>query len=188
MQNEHAPSPSEQTPQPEREQSHELPKPVFDLEQLTPEQTADLIAAVGARADKEVEPIAGKVGLDWLIERDLKNLATRNIDKANELFATLIDYPDAWVRAFAIDMAPELLRLQPGDTDARHHLTERWVRLLDATGEVGEENAKGSGGDSSVREAAREVMSSVVYADWLDEPTARYFDSKLPLAFKSGKW
>ncbi|HEU0087715.1 MAG TPA: hypothetical protein VFQ77_08700 [Pseudonocardiaceae bacterium] len=165
----------------EQEQSPELSSPVFDLERMETEQVADLIAAIGMAIDAKIvaerwtendESRDGQFdGLIMLIGKDLQNLPTRNLQKAMELYKTLINYPGTWPRELAADFMGAVLLQQLDDANARQQVIEPWLNLLDHESEF-------------VREAAQRSIADIINVDWIDEPTVRYLESKLPEWYK----
>jgi len=176
----------------ERYENKEQPRPVFDLEQLTPDHVASLVAALGTvlDANSETQHRLGKIGgespqhdeLITLIGHDAKRLIEDDINRADELFIALIKYPNPWPREVALDhMASDLLRHHPDHTPTRQQLIDEWVTQFD----VDDDDIENGG---LVREAAVEAMSGAVHSDWLDEPTARYLDSLLPAEWQREEW
>lgn len=144
---------------------------------------ADLIAAIGVAADATFDgDVAEKESdsshrLIMLIEQELKNLIVRDKVRAVTLYATLMGHSSEWPRELAAyNMSTALLRQYLDDPDIRQRIIEPWVKLLD--------EAQGD----HVHEAAKRSISQVVFDDWLDEPTARYLNSKLPLDWQRPEW
>lgn len=166
----------ERTSTPEKD--IELPTNVFDLDKLTAEQVATLVAVLGPVQD--VPPREGQFGhmapeheLLSILMGDMKTLAERTPNKANELFMTLTATNDIWTKSVALDeLAEPLLKQYATEPEKRQTIIDEWLKLLEDD-------------DENVREAALDTLSNTVYAahvaGWLDEPTLQYLDSKLPL-------
>jgi hypothetical protein len=63
-------------------------------------------------------------------------------------------------------MIPDLLRRNLDDPEKKQRVAELAVRIMQ--------------GDGLGQEVAGDVVTQIVWKDWLDEPTARYLDSFLP--------
>ncbi|WP_143677150.1 hypothetical protein [Streptomyces scabiei] len=172
---------------PSPEHLQELPPQTFNVEQMESGQIAALVMALEAGIDLEERPERSHIrdsegerdGIDELIsllERDLTCLPARNFEKAREVIFALAAHKHYFVRAVASDAISSLFRFQPVDDYlARQQVIDVWVGLLQDEDEVAREGAEAS-------------MSQTVDSDWIDEPTARYLDSKLPPEWQREDW
>lgn len=165
------------------ERLNESPRPTFNLEDMEPDQVALLVAAIGAAIDAEFKaqenelnkPPILNAALVELLGSDMQTLPARNPEKAKELFRVLVTHPEHWPRELAARMGPGLMRSQSGDHNERQQTIDAWLRLLEDE-------------DEFVREGAVQSLSDSVDSDWIDEPTARYLDSKLPDGWRRETW
>ncbi|WP_206752012.1 hypothetical protein, partial [Streptomyces klenkii] len=96
--------------------------------------------------------------------------------KAREVIFALAIHKHFFVRAVAGDVISSLFHFQPvDDYPARQQVIDFWVGLLHDDDEL-------------ARESAEDSMSQTVRSDWIDEPTARYLNSKLPVERQRGDW
>lgn len=159
----------------EKEQSPDLPKPVFDLEQMEPEQVATLIDALGFtwqtdldNGDKAPEFRQSEISrVLGLIHKDLSNFVERNPEAARKLYDYLMENATEWPRGLAGEcMTLRLINQNLDDEAARQKLIDPWVELLNDE-------------DEATRVIATQIMWGVIESDWIDEPTARYLNDKL---------
>ncbi|TKA13217.1 hypothetical protein [Actinacidiphila oryziradicis] len=68
-----------------------------------------------------------------------------------------------------------LLQFELDDYAVRQPVVDLWTTLLQDV-------------DPNVREGVHWSMSRAVHSDWLDEPAARYLDSKLPEGWQREDW
>lgn len=162
------------------EQAHEPSKAVFDLEQMEPIQVANLVAILGKElsAEDEVKDEDPKqkggraIVIHDLLEHDIANLPKRDLEKAHDLYVTMATSRDGWTRAVIACHMGDLLRHLLDDNKTRQQIIDLWVKLM-------------CDKDQYVQEFARDAISEVVDENWLDEPTSRYLNSKLPEVWRS---
>jgi hypothetical protein len=146
---------------------------VFNLDKLEPTQVAELMAALG-HANEVAMNQTNEHHACQLVDAfiaDLKRYAGQNAERAVQIFDALASHAASnennWLRAVASDVAPILIQHYADDYAKRKQVIDRWVGLL-------------SDNDSFARETAQQSIANATDADWVDEPTARYLDSKLP--------
>jgi hypothetical protein len=101
------------------------------------------------------------------VERSLHSIAVTS-DKALDIYTTFMrDVSEELLVHRASVMAVDLIRRHLDDPAARLRIITPLIHALHE-------------GDSLAREAAEESIEELVYADWLDEPTARYLNDCLP--------
>jgi hypothetical protein len=187
-------NPEQHTPPSEHEQSPESLPQIFDMEHMESGQVEALIGAIGVALGQSIDKEHqhgnkidfGSTRYDQLLRlvaHDTQRLIHDDLERATEVFARLVQSRSPWVRQFAVDdMAGDLLRSYPEDSPVRQWLLEQWVAQLN----VGPEDVDAD--DNLVREAADHTLSDVVWSDWVDEPTARYLNSKLPSHSQRHEW
>lgn len=168
---------------PSPELLHELPPQTFNLEQMEAGQVVGLVIALDFTLDygrgkdetlKESDELSISV-LTGLLQQDLASLLARDIVKACETYTALATHSDPGVRGLVSDVMDSLLRFQSENYGVRQPVIDLWMALLR------DEN-------SNVQEGARTSMSRAVHSDWLDEPTARYLDERLPGEWQREDW
>jgi hypothetical protein len=147
--------------------------PVFDFERMEPDEAVALVKAISA-AEEAHEAQHGELSDIHLrlldrAERSLHNLAvTSDTDKALDIYAALMrDVSEEHLIHRASSMAVDLLRRHVNDPVARLQVIAPLIRALHE-------------GESLAREGAKDAIEELVYAEWLDEPTARHLNDQLP--------
>jgi hypothetical protein len=168
----------EQRTSPER--LREAPRPVFDLEQMEPEVVVSLATILGEAADVELksreERLRDSAMLCSLLDRDVGNLPERNLEKAKTLYFALATQDGAGGQGIVASRMGELLRHLPiDDYVTRQQAIDLWLKLLDSD-------------DTVVRAVSERAISDAVDSEWVDEPTARYLDSKLSPEWQREEW
>lgn len=165
----------------------DLPAPVINFAAMDTPQIVAMVAGYmkseasveeASTADDQsiaVEGARARSLMRRLMIRDLRCLAARDLDRGEQVAVALADSPDGYARAEAPQLLSTLLRLENDDPDGRVRVIRAHLALLDDE-------------DDIVRECAADVIAQLTYADWLDERTARFLNSKLPYELGRPDW
>lgn len=167
--------------EPTPERLDDLPDPVFNLEQMSAEQVADLLAGC-AKALWLLTPKAKKYEyeedydqgdahegrdtisrIDVLLQRDIKCLAGRNLEKAEDIVFSLAGQSDNYARATSPDLLRSLYRFEQGDPQGQQRILEKLVQLKQDEDDV-------------VSDLARDEIMDILWSKEVDKATARRLD------------
>ncbi|MBB1152498.1 hypothetical protein [Amycolatopsis dendrobii] len=164
---------------PEQHDERERLNSPFDLEKMEPRQIAGLVSALAlaekTQFEREGSPLSdGSAELHMyneLLDDLMDDLSKNGADLSNALDVyremAVGELASEYSRGPAVEMAVDLLRRNTGNPEVKAQIVEGIVAILQSEG-LGQEVAVADG-----------VVPRLVWADWLDESTARYLDSHI---------
>lgn len=170
--------------EPTPERLDDLPVPAFNLEQMDADQIAGLLAGLEKAShlltpkekrykyEEDYNEAAAHEGqasirlIDNLLQRDIKCLAARNLEKVEEIVFSLAAHPDGYARGTSPELLRSLYRFEGDTTEGRRRVLETLVELTQDDELV-------------VQEGAEDVISEIVWNKEVDKQTARYLQGSL---------
>jgi hypothetical protein len=179
--------------EPTPERLNDLPAPVFNLEQMSAAQVADLIAnlekascLLGPKEKKhkyeedydqnEARMGQGMIGrLACLLIRDIKCLAARDLERAEEIVFSLATHSDDYARAPAPELLRTLFRFERDNPQGQQQVLDTLVQLKQDQEMV-------------VAEEAQEKIMDILWEREVDKATAQYLDEVADYAGDRPTW
>lgn len=177
--------------EPSPEHLDDLPDPVFNLEQMSRDQIVDLVAGLAKAAylltsgemkfDFEGEQEKAREGqesihlTDALLNRDIRCLAGRNLEKAEDVVQALATHPDDYARNASPYLLRSLLRFEGDNPEGRQRVFELLTRLT-------------RDDESVVQEGAMDTISDILWHKEVDRPTAQHLERFLHEGYDRPSW